>query len=148
MEGQGHIPNGIPPFDGNNYSYWRNRTQTYLTYLGVDIFLSLFNGYNAPKTTPTDPYEKKSMRWYAKDRHVILGGLTPTIASKVMSYSTTKEVWDKLKNIYEGDPKFKQVKLQWHGEHFENLQMDEKEYTATYLLRLFEVVNAIRGLGE
>jgi len=32
--------------------------------------------------------------------------------------------------------------------HFENLKMDEKEYIVTYLLRVDEVVNSIRGLGE
>jgi hypothetical protein len=112
MEGQGHIPNGIPPFDGNNYAYWRNIIQTYLTSLGVDIWLSVVNGYKVPKTTPTDPNEKKLMSCNSKARHVILSGLTPTISSKVMSCNTTKEVWDKLKNIYEGDPKVKQVKLQ------------------------------------
>jgi hypothetical protein len=48
---EGHIPNGIPPFDGNNYAYWRDIMQTYLTTLGVDIWLSVFNGYKFPKTT-------------------------------------------------------------------------------------------------
>jgi hypothetical protein len=78
----------------------------------VDIWLSIFNGYKVPKTTHTDPVEKKLMSFNAKSRHVILGGLTPIVAIKVMSCSTAKEVWDKLKNIYEGDPKVKQSKLQ------------------------------------
>jgi hypothetical protein len=65
-----------------------------------------------------------------------------------MGCNTAKEVWDKLKNIYEGDPKVKLVKLQRHREKFENLKMNEKEDIATYLLRVDEVVNAIRGLCE
>ena len=65
-----------------------------------------------------------------------------------MGCSTTKEVWDKLKSIYEGDPKVKQVKLQRHRVEFENLKMNEKEDIATYLLRVDEVFNAIIGLGE
>jgi hypothetical protein len=90
MEGQGHIPNGIPPFDGKNYVYLINITQTYLTSLGVDIWISFFNGYKVPKTTPTDPDENKSMRCNAKAGHVIIGRLTPNIASKVMSYNSAK----------------------------------------------------------
>jgi hypothetical protein len=43
----------------------------------------------------------------SKARHVILASLAPTIASKVMGCSIDKEVWEKLKNIYEGDPKVK-----------------------------------------
>jgi hypothetical protein len=65
-----------------------------------------------------------------------------------MGCNTTKEVWDKLKSIYEGHPKVKKVKLQRHREEFENLNMNEKEDISTYVLRVDEVVNAIRGLGE
>ena len=65
-----------------------------------------------------------------------------------MGCNTAKEVWDKLKNIYEGDPKVKQVKLQRHRAEFENLKMNENEDIATYFLTVDEVVNVIKGLGE
>ena len=123
---KGHIPNGIPPFDGNNYAYWSNRIQTYLTALGVDIWISVVNGYKVPKNTPTNPNEKKLMSHNSKARYVINSGLTPIVSSKVMGCSTTKEVWDKLQTSYEGDLKFKQVKLQRHRAQFENLKMNEK----------------------
>jgi hypothetical protein len=144
-----HIPNGIPPFDGYNiYAYWRNIMQTYLTTLGMDIWFLVFNAYKAPKNTPTDPDKKKLMSCNSKARHVIISGLTPTISIKVMGCNTAKKVWDKLKNIYEGDPKFKHVKLQQHRAQFENMKKNEKEDIVTYLLGVDEVFNAIRGLGE
>jgi len=58
---------------------------------------------------------------------------------------SAKEVWEKLQNIYEGDDKVKQVKLQLHRAKFENLNMKEGENIATYLLKVDEVVNTIRG---
>jgi hypothetical protein len=122
--------------------------KNYLTSLGVDIWYSVVNGYVIPNNAPIDPNEKKLMSCNSKSRHIILGELAPTITIKVMGCNTAKEVWDKLKSIYEGDPKVKQVKLQRHREEFENLKMDEKEDIATYFLRLDEVVNAIKGLGE
>jgi hypothetical protein len=148
MDDHEDISNGIQKFDGRNYAYWSDRVKTYLTALGVDIWYSVVNGYVIPNNAPTDPNAKKLMSCNSKARHVILESLTPTIASKVMGCNTAKEVWDKLKNIYEGDPKVKQVKLQRHRAEFENLKMNEKEDIATYLLRFDEVVNAIRGLGE
>jgi hypothetical protein len=122
--------------------------KTYLTTLGVDIWYSIVNGYVIPNNAPTNPNEKNLMICNSKSRHVILGALAPTIGSKVMGCNTAKEVWDKLKSIYEGDPKVKKVKLQRHRAEFENLKMDEKEDIATYFLRVDEVVNAIKGLGE
>jgi len=109
---EGHIPSGIPPFDGNNYAYWRNIIQTYLTSLGADIWISIVNGQKVMKNTPTDPDEKKLMSCNSKARHVILSGLTTIFSNKVMDCSTAKVVWDKLKIIYEGNPKFRQVTLQ------------------------------------
>jgi hypothetical protein len=76
----------------------------------------------------------------SKSRHIILGALAPTISSKVMGCNTAKEVWDKLKSIYEGVTKFKQVKLQRHREEFEILNMDEKEDIATYFLELMKLL--------
>jgi hypothetical protein len=32
------IPNGIPPFDGRNFEYWSNRMETYLKYLGANVW--------------------------------------------------------------------------------------------------------------
>jgi hypothetical protein len=148
MDDHEHISNGIQKFDGRNYAYWSDRVKTYLTALGVDIWYSVVNGYVIPNNPPIDPNEKKLMSCNSKSRHVILSALAPTIARKVMGYNNSKDVWDKLKSIYEGDPKVKQVKLQRHREEFENLKMNEKEDIATYILRVDEVVNSIIGLGE
>jgi hypothetical protein len=95
--------------------------------LGVDIWYSIVNDSVIPNNAPTDPNEKKLMSCNSKSRHVILAALAPTIASKVMGCNTSKEVWDKLKSIYKGDPKVKQVKIQRHREEFENLKKVEKE---------------------
>jgi hypothetical protein len=148
MDDHEHISNGIQKFDGRNYAYWSDRVKTYLMSLGVEIWYSFVNGYVIPNNAPTDPNEKNLMICNSKDIHVILEALAPTIVRKMMGYSTAKEVWDKLKSIYEGDPKVKQVKLQRHRAEFENLKMNEKEDIATYLLRVDEVVNDIIGLGE
>jgi hypothetical protein len=112
MDDDEHISNGIQRFYGINYAYWSDRVKTYLTSLGVDIWYSVVNGYVIPNNSPTNPNEKKLMSCNSKAKHVILGALAPTISSKVMGWNTSKEVWDKLKSIYEGDPKVNQVKLQ------------------------------------
>ena len=39
-----------------------------------------------------------------------------------MHCESTKEIWDKLKNIYEGDDKVKGAKLQTYRGQFENLK--------------------------
>ena len=65
-----------------------------------------------------------------------------------MHYSSTKELWDKLQSVYEGDTKVKNSKLQSFKSQFESLKMEEFEDIATYFLYIDEVVNTMRGLGE
>ena len=63
-----------------------------------------------------------------------------------MQCTSAKQVWDKLKIIYEGESKVKESKLQTYKGQFEILKMKEEENIVEYLLRVDEVVNTIRGL--
>jgi hypothetical protein len=51
-----------------------------------------------------------------------------------MHCKSTKEIWDKLQNIYEGDSKVKATKLQNYRGQFEQLKMKEYENIAAYFL--------------
>jgi uncharacterized lipoprotein YehR (DUF1307 family) len=59
-----------------------------------------------------------------------------------------KEMWDKLVSNYEGDEKVKKEKLQTFQRQFESLKMNDEEDVAAYFLRVDEVVNSLKGLGE
>ena len=65
-----------------------------------------------------------------------------------MQCKTSKYAWEKLKYVYEGAPKFKESKLQTYKGEFENLKIKEEENIAEYILRVDEIVNSIRGIGE
>jgi hypothetical protein len=80
--------------------------------------------------------------------NAILCGLVDSKNFKVMQCVSTKEMWDKLQNIYEGDDKVKKEKLQTHRGKFDTLKMNEEESIATYFLHVDEIVNTIIGLGE
>ena len=50
--------------------------------------------------------------------NAILSGLVELVFVKVMHCETAKEIWDKLKNFYEGDDKVKGAKLQTYRGQF------------------------------
>jgi hypothetical protein len=81
-------------------------------------------------------------------KNALLNGLTKSVYTKVMHCESAKEIWDKLKNIYEGDDKVKEAKLQTFRAKFEQLKMNEDENITTYFLRVDEIVNNIKGLGD
>jgi hypothetical protein len=65
-----------------------------------------------------------------------------------MNLQTAKEMWEKLISSYEGNEKVKDAKLQTHRLRFEQLRMNEDENISKFFLRVDEMVNAMRGLGE
>ena len=80
--------------------------EAYLILLGFDDWDSVVNGYKIPKNTPTYLIEIKENEHNAKSMNAVIRGLSRIEFVKVMNYDTTKEIWDKLKNIYQGDTKF------------------------------------------
>jgi hypothetical protein len=93
------IPNGIPPFDGSNFKYWSNRMETYLKALGADVWLSVASRYNALKK-PKTAAQKEAKRIKKLVIDTILDGLIDSVKSKVGSCASSKELWDKLQDLY------------------------------------------------
>jgi hypothetical protein len=48
----------------------------------------------------------------SKAKNALLNGIGDSVYENVMHCISAKEIWDKLQNIYEGDEKFKETKLQ------------------------------------
>jgi hypothetical protein len=94
-----NIPNGIPQFDGSNFEYWSNRMETYLKALGADVWFSIASGYSAFKK-PKIAAQKEAKRNKKLVTDTILDGLTDSVKSKVGSCASTKELWDKLQDLY------------------------------------------------
>lgn len=65
-----------------------------------------------------------------------------------MHCASTKETWDKLHRLFEGDAKVKEAKLQALRDQLEGIKMKDDEKIADYLHRFDETVNTIKGLGE
>ena len=100
-------------------------------------------------TTPVaTAIERRLMERNVKAMYALLGGLIGSKFVKVMHCTSTKEIWDKLKNVYEGDGKVKGAKLQTYRRKFKPLMIKEEEDIANYFLRVDEIVNTMKGLGE
>jgi hypothetical protein len=139
---------GTPLFDGLNYAFWSIRMKVYVQAQGADVWKMIVNTYDIPTNPPADGRDVKLYEENLKEMNAILSGLTEIVFVKVMHCETTKEIWEKLRNIYEGDDKIKAVKLQTYRAQFENLKMKEEENITTYFLQVDEIMNIIKGLGE
>jgi hypothetical protein len=80
--------------------------------------------------------------------NAILSGLVEAGFVKVMHLESTKAMWDKLISSYEGNEKVKDPKIQTYRLQFEQLKMNEDETVNKFFLRVEELVNSMKGLGE
>jgi hypothetical protein len=92
--------------------------------------------------------DKLSFSFNAKAMNSILSGLAKAKFVKVMHLGTAKEMWDRLISSYEGNEKVEDAKLQTYRIQFEQLKMKEDETVGKYFLRVEEMVNAMKALGE
>jgi hypothetical protein len=67
---------GIPQFDGQNYSFWRRRMQTYVQPQWFDVWWAVVDGYKVPITPPTNKDGNKLEDNDARAKNAILNGLT------------------------------------------------------------------------
>jgi hypothetical protein len=144
---EGNSTNKAPLFNGTNFAFWKVRMRTYIMALGADVWDVVDTGYVKPVVLANKD-DKLEFSFNAKAMNAILSGLAEAEFVKVMHLGTAKEMWDKLINSYEGNEKVKDAKLQTYRIQFEQLKMKEDETVGKYFLRVEEMVNAMKALGE
>jgi hypothetical protein len=143
-----YVKIGAPRFDGKNYAFWSKMMQTFIHKQGFDVLHSVVDGYVALTSPPAEKDGNKLNENNSKDKGTILSSFNDLLFFKVMHCKTTKDLWDKLQNIYEGDTNVKRDKIQTLRANFEQLNMKEDEYILAYFLQVDETMNTIIELGE
>jgi hypothetical protein len=121
--------------------------RTYIMALGVDVCDVVETGYTKPIVLVSKD-DKIEFSFNAKVMNSILSGLVESEFVKVMHLEFAKEMWNKLISSYERNEKVKGAKLQTYRLKFEKLNMNEDETFSKYFLRVKDLVNSMKGLGE
>ncbi|KAF3635294.1 Squalene synthase [Capsicum annuum] len=74
--------------------------------------------------------------------------LSNVIFTRIMACETPKEVWEKLKEDFDGSDRVKTVKLLTLKREFEMLRIKEGDTVKEYSSKLLKIINKIRLLGE
>ena len=123
---EGLSTNKPPLFTGENYVYSSVRMRWHLMSLGWKVLAATKKELNIGNLYPTNTVELGEYEGNAKALNTILSGLTQLAFTKVMRCTSSKQAWDKLKLIYEGESKVKESKLQTYRSQFEIFNMKEK----------------------
>ncbi|KAA8526936.1 hypothetical protein F0562_008835 [Nyssa sinensis] len=142
---------GPPLFNGENYQVWVIKMKAYLK--ALNLWEAVENDTD-PAPLGDDPtiaqlknYEEQKAK---KPRALtcLHSALSKTIFLSVIACETPKEIWEKLREEYEGSQRVKNVKLLTLKREFEMHKMKEGETVKEYARKLMEIVNKIKLFGE
>jgi hypothetical protein len=85
--------------------------RTYIQAQGFQVWQSIVDRYIAPTVLPTNEKVVKLSENNSKSTNALLNGLSDMVFTKVAHYKSSKYIWDKLQNLYEGYAKVKAAKI-------------------------------------
>ncbi|XP_039135749.1 uncharacterized protein LOC120273174 [Dioscorea cayenensis subsp. rotundata] len=146
------IPNLSPSvLSGENYQVWAVKMKAYLRGLGLWQWVEAEKEVpplgNNPTLNEIRAHEEEKTK-APRALFVIHGAVSETIFLRIMDCETTKEAWDKLKEMYAGSDRTKKIQILNLKRQFQVLNMKDNESIKEFADRLMEVVNKIRLLGE
>ena len=77
--------------------------KVYIQAQGFQIWQSIVDGYTTPTVPQRNDKVVKLSQNNSKATNSLLNGISETVFTNVSHCKFTKEIWDKLRNIYEGD---------------------------------------------
>jgi hypothetical protein len=140
----------IPKFDGH-YDHWSMLMENFLRskeYWGLV-------GTGIPATAegmdPTEEQRKTIEDHRLKDlkvKNYLFQAIDRSILETILKKDTLKDIWDSLKQKYQGTARVKRAQLQALRKEFEVLHMKMGESVNDYFARTLTIINKMRIHGE
>ena len=137
-------------FDGTNYQVWAVRMEAYLD--ANDLWEAVEQVYEIPPL-PHNPSlaqiknQKERKQRKSKARASLFAAVSSTIFTRIMTKKTAQEIWDFLKQEYEGNERVRGMQVLNLIREFEMQKMKESETIKEYSDKLLGIVNKVRLLG-
>ncbi|MQM07925.1 hypothetical protein Taro_040772 [Colocasia esculenta] len=93
-----------------------------------------------------DQIKKSTLNWSAMN--MMQCAIHPKEYSRVSSCKSAKEMWDKLRLIYEGTSEVRETKASILVSEYEMFRMKSDETISKRFARFMLIVNGLRGLGK
>lgn len=141
----------IPHFDGLHYDHWSELMENLLRAKGLWSLIK--EGVKEPTAgtvlTNEQQEQLESRRLQDhKEKHYLFRAIDRVVFEQILDRSTSKIIWDSLKNKFGGNELVKKALLNALRRDFEVLEMKEEETVAENFVRVMAVANKMRSNGE
>ena len=143
---------GVPIFNGENFQHWSVKIMAYMRSEG------LWRMVDGTAIEPPELPENPTLQQYREHDKIVSknykaltclhSALSEEVFTKIVACETAAEIWNKLKEEYQGSDKTKRMEISTLKREFEFLRMKESENIQEYAGRVMAIVSKIRLLGE
>ncbi|KAK5794785.1 uncharacterized protein LOC108487894 [Gossypium arboreum] len=151
MSSASFSPHPLLVFNGENYHIWVVKMKTYLQ--AFDLWEIVNADIEPPplRANPTIAQIRQHSDNRAKKYNImscLQSGVSDVKLTRIMTYETLKETWDKLKDEFQCLEKTRQQQLINLRRDLENLKIREVETVKHFTNRSMAMVNSIRLLED
>nr|KYP40819.1 Retrovirus-related Pol polyprotein from transposon TNT 1-94 [Cajanus cajan] len=147
-ERDNYVQPAIPRFDGH-YDHWAMLMENLLR--SKNYWDVVENGIPALASTATQEqkkiYDETKIR-DLKAKNYLFQAIERSIIETILCVDTSKDIWDSLKQKYQGSTKVKRAQLQSLRGEFEAIKMKTEENVNEYFARILSIVNKMKFHGE
>ena len=118
---------GVPLLEEDSYPAWKQRMKSYLQSTDYELWEIIRRGYVVPTTIPRNEEVVKAFKLNLKAIEKLHGVLDEKAFDMIDGLGTTKEIWYKLEQRYEGTNKSKELRLESLMEQLHQLKMRTDE---------------------
>lgn len=147
MAERGFLTPSVSKFDGF-YEHWSLLMENLLR--SKDYWSVVENGVPPLSENATPENAKANEDAKLKDlkaKNYLFQAIERGIIETMISRSTSKEIWESMKERYQGSTKVKKAQLQALKKEYEKLQMKDSESVAEFFTRTLTLVNKMKAHG-
>ena len=149
-----------PYFNGQHYSWWKNRIENYIQAEDYELWLIIKNGPLIPKKVTEDGkiiFKKteefnaedfRMMEKNAKAKKLLYFSLGPNEYTRISECESAKKFWDALQVAHEGTSQVKQSRVELLMRKYELFEMGDKETIIEMYTRFTHIANEFKSLGK
>lgn len=139
----------IPRFDGH-YDHWARLMENFIR--SKEYWDLIENGISRIEGgVPTEEQQKVIDDQKLKDlklKNFLYQSIERDILDTILNTDTSKQIWDSMRQKFEGSTKVKRAQLQALRKEYEMLQMKEGEVVNSFFARTLAIVKKMRTCGE
>lgn len=146
---KGFVVPAIPRFDGH-YDHWARLMENFIR--SKEYWDLIENGISTIEGgVLTEEQQKVIDEQKLKDlklKNFLYQSIDRDILDTILNTDTSKQIWDSMKQKFEGSTKVKRAQLQALRKEYETLQMKEGETVNSFFARTLAIAKKMRTCGD